>query len=86
MYRAGFNIKPAEKDVWAGILKVKSMPLYVTKDSKNLIKELGSYKWKKDKNDKVMEEPIKENDHALDALRYAVFTRLNRPTMSWVAM
>jgi phage terminase large subunit len=86
MYRAGFNIKPAEKDVWAGILKVKSMPLYVTKDSKNLIKELGSYKWKKDKNDKVMEEPIKENDHAVDALRYAVFTRLNRPTMSWVAM
>lgn len=85
MYRAGFNIKPAEKDVWAGILKVKSMPLFITKDSKNLIKELGSYKWKKDKNDKILEEPIKENDHLCDALRYAVFTRLNRPTMTWVA-
>jgi phage terminase large subunit len=86
MHRAGFNIKPAEKDVWAGILKVKSLPLYVTKDSKNLIKELGSYKWKKDKNDKILEEPIKENDHLVDALRYAVYTRLNRPAMSWVAM
>lgn len=86
MYRAGFNVKPAEKDVWAGILKVKSMPLYITPDSMNLKKELGSYKWKKDKNDNVMEEPVKENDHLCDALRYAVFTRFNRPTMSWVAM
>lgn len=85
MYRAGFNIKPAEKDVWAGIMKVKSLPLFITKDSTNLLKEMGSYKWKKDKNDNILEEPVKENDHAADALRYAVFTKLNKPALTWVA-
>lgn len=86
MYRAGINVKPAEKDVWAGILKVKSLPLYITEDSVNLRKELASYKWKRDKNDKILEEPVKENDHLCDALRYAVYTRLNRPKMTWVAI
>lgn len=83
MYNAGFNMFPAVKDVWAGIMKVKSMPLYVLKSSTNLIKELGSYKWKKDKNDKILEEPVKENDHAVDALRYAVFTKLRNPGMDF---
>jgi phage terminase large subunit len=83
MYNAGFNMYPAVKDVWAGIMKVKSMPLYVLKSSKNLIKELGSYKWKKDKNDKILEEPVKENDHLVDALRYAVFTKLKNPGMDF---
>jgi phage terminase large subunit len=83
IYRAGFNVKPASKDVWAGILKVKSMPLYVTKRSENLRKELGSYKWKKDKNDKILEEPVKENDHLVDALRYGVYSKLKQPTLTW---
>lgn len=79
--RAGFNAKPAEKDVYAGIQKVKSMPLYITPQSSNLIKEIKSYKWKLDKDGKIHpdEVPVKFNDHALDALRYGVYTKLNRP-------
>lgn len=77
LFRAGFNVKKAEKDVWGGILKVKQYPLYVTKNSHNLVKELGSYKWKKDKNDNIIEEPIKLNDDGLDATRYAIFTHLS---------
>ena len=38
-----------------------------------------SYKWKKDKNDNVIEEPVKANDDAMDACRYAVFTHLTAP-------
>lgn len=76
LYRAGINAMPADKDVTEGIRKVKSYPVYITNKSGNLRKELGSYKWKKDKNDKVLDEPTKENDHLCDALRYAVFTRL----------
>ena len=72
--RAGFNAKPADKDVTEGIRKVKSMPLFVTRNSDNLIKELKQYKWKVDKNGKVLDEPVKENDHITDALRYAIFT------------
>jgi phage terminase large subunit len=76
LYRAGFNVMAADKDVTEGIRKVKSMPLYVTMNSQNLRKELGSYKWKVDKDGKILDEPEKANDHAADALRYAVFTKL----------
>ena len=79
--RAGYNAKPAEKDVYAGIQKVKSMPLFVTPESTNLIKEIKSYKWKLDKNGKIHpdEVPVKFNDHAMDAMRYGIYTKLNRP-------
>ena len=88
LFRNGFNAKPAEKDVWAGIQKVKSMPLYITEDSKNLKAELQSYKWKIDKEGNIAadEAPVKENDHILDALRYAVFTKLSRNQPTWTAM
>lgn len=87
LFRNGFNAKPAEKDVWAGIQKVKSMPLYITADSKNLKAELQSYKWKTDKDGNIAadEAPVKENDHILDALRYAVFTKLSRKQPTWTA-
>lgn len=79
IYRYGMNIKPADKDVWAGILKIKSMPLYIVASSENLKEELNGYKWKKDKADNLLEEPVKMNDHLLDAMRYAVFTKLSSP-------
>ena len=85
--RAGYNAKPAEKDVYAGIQKVKSMPLFVTQNSVNLVKELKSYKWKLDKNGKVHpdEVPVKFNDHAMDAMRYGIYTKLNRPQFQILA-
>jgi phage terminase large subunit len=79
VFRAGYNIMPADKDVTEGIRKVKSMPLYITKISINLRKELSGYKWKKDKNDIILEEPVKENDDGMDALRYAIHTRMRKP-------
>jgi phage terminase large subunit len=79
LYRGGINAQPANKEVWAGILKVKSYPLFVHKDSKDIIRELQSYKWRKDKNDNVIDEPVKESDDGLDAMRYAIFTHLHKP-------
>jgi phage terminase large subunit len=78
LYRQGFNIKPAQKDVWAGIVKMKSYPINLHYNSKNLRREFLSYKWKKDKNDNVIEEPVKANDDLMDACRYAVFTHLTK--------
>jgi phage terminase large subunit len=88
LVRAGFNAKPAEKDVYAGIQKVKSQPLIITPDSVNLIKEIRSYKWKVDKDGKVHpdEQPVKMWDHLCDAMRYAIYTKLNKPRfeiMAW---
>jgi phage terminase large subunit len=85
LYRAGYNAKPADKDVWGGIMKVKSYNLNVTHNSNNLKAELQSYKWQTDKNGNILadEKPVKENDHLLDAMRYGVFTKLTKPQVDW---
>jgi phage terminase large subunit len=74
--RAGFNIHPSNKDVKAGIKFVKKFCLHITKKSDNVIKEIKSYAWKKNKADEKLDEPIKFNDHAMDAIRYALYTKL----------
>lgn len=87
LHRCGWNVKPADKDVYAGIMKVKSLPIYVHAASTNLIAELKSYKWKTDKDGAVIDkEPVKLNDHATDAMRYAIFTRLKSPQLTWGVM
>lgn len=89
--RAGYNAYEADKDVTEGIRKVKSLPLYICENSSNIVSEIKSYKWKTDINGKVVkdkdkDEPVKLNDHAMDAIRYAVFTKLHTPSYSWGAM
>jgi phage terminase large subunit len=79
IYRSGFNIHAANKDVWAGIVKVKSFPLYLTDSSTNLKREIQSYKWKKDKEDNIIEEPVKANDDGMDATRYAIYNYHDKP-------
>lgn len=74
IYLAGFNIKDANKDVKKGIDSVKSKELYIHEGSIDLIKELRSYSWKKDRNEKLLEEPVKTLDDACDALRYCIHT------------
>jgi phage terminase large subunit len=85
LYRAGFNVKPADKDVTEGIRKVKSMPLFIHKESTGIINEIKKYKWLVDKNEKVLDEPDKAagHDHAMDAMRYAIFTKLKQPSITW---
>lgn len=61
----------------SGISKLKSLfrtnHVYIDKSCVNLIKQLESYRYEKDKNSKnYTEEPVKKDDHAVDALRYLV--------------
>jgi len=77
---AGFNVPVNSKgkaltdnSVKDGIDYIKSHQLYITKRSANLIKEVKSYSWKT-KNDKVLDDPVKAQDHAIDAGRYASFS------------
>lgn len=72
--RSGFNVWPADKNVKQGIDFVKRFKITISPDSVELIKEIKSYKWKTDKDDKILDDPIKLNDHALDAMRYAAYT------------
>ena len=71
--RAGFNVLDSDKDVKAGLDFIKSRKLYITKRSVNLIKELRSYSWKT-KDEKLLDEPVKENDHLISAGRYAEYS------------
>jgi phage terminase large subunit len=80
---AGFNIHPANNEVFDGIQKVKSMPMRICDDSPDIIKEAKFYKWKTDKDGKKLDEPVKFNDHALDATRYAIFSRATKRKASW---
>jgi phage terminase large subunit len=43
----------------------------VTSASLNIIKELRNYKWREDKNGKVLNEPVDVFNHTIDAMRYA---------------
>lgn len=86
IYRAGFNIKECDKkSVKEGIKMVQAHPLFFTRNSPNLIKEAKSYKWKVDKNDIVLDEPVKVRDDGMDALRYGIFTKLSTPRRTWTA-
>lgn len=74
IYRAGFNIHPAEKSVRDGIDFLKRRKLYVHPESCDLIEELKKYKWKEDRDGKILDEPVKFMDHAMDALRYGIYS------------
>lgn len=74
--RAGFKAVAANKDVKAGIDFIKSRKLFVHQSSANILKEIKSYKYKT-KGQKIAntpEEPLKLNDHAMDAMRYAAIS------------
>lgn len=73
--KGGCNIRPAEKgqgSVTGGISAMLGYKIVVTKDSKNLIKELNNYIWA----DKKTAVPVDKFNHLIDALRYA-FIKLN---------
>ncbi|GAB1348342.1 PBSX family phage terminase large subunit [Ignavibacteriales bacterium] len=76
IFRAGYNIKPAVKSVKSGIDFVKRLKLFSNSGNININKEVNTYKWKEDKDERLLEEPVKLYDHTMDAIRYALFTHL----------
>lgn len=71
--QAGFSCYEAHKDVKDGIDLCQRQTLSIPESSVNLIKEIQSYQWKEDKDGNVITEPVKFNDHLMDAMRYAIF-------------
>ena len=79
--QAGFNAIQAYKgknSVREGINTIKSHKLHVVAGSDNVMRELRTYKWKEDKDGNVYDEPVKLNDDAMDAMRYAAFMTLRK--------
>ncbi|MBO7148113.1 MAG: phage terminase large subunit [Lentisphaeria bacterium] len=86
---AGIHTEAARKNVTAGIQCVKNRlakqadgkpRLYFFNDLKNTLSEIYDYRWITG-NDTVnaKEEPLKLNDHAMDALRYMVMALEHLP-------
>ncbi len=78
--RTGVNyqvlLRDATNDVALGISRVqKALTFEVLKVSpvqENAIEEFGVYEYEKKSIEKGKEVPVKENDHCMDAIRYAV--------------
>ncbi|HEX9062760.1 MAG TPA: PBSX family phage terminase large subunit [Clostridia bacterium] len=74
------GIQDAENEVLDGIRNVGTLltakRLFIHRRCENLRKEFSSYIWDEKAQLKGEDKPIKQNDHALDALRYVVRTKL----------
>ncbi|OGV35012.1 MAG: hypothetical protein A2020_10790 [Lentisphaerae bacterium GWF2_45_14] len=79
---AGINTECALKNIATGIQSVKNRlviqtdgkpRLFFFSDLPNIISEIYDYSWKSSSDSSCApEEPVKENDHAMDAMRYMV--------------
>jgi len=74
--RRGLHTVDANNEVLDGIniltSEMKKGNLFVCKDAKNLIREIETYSWDPRKAKIGLDEPIKRDDHAIDALRYCI--------------
>ena len=79
--RNGINAKPATKgpgSILHGIDLMKQHKLLITTWSTHLENELRKYKWAEDRMGKMLNKPIDDFNHAIDAARYLISKKLGR--------
>ena len=76
IWRAGFNIQAADNKVRPGIDLLQRCHKYTKEENVNFNKEMRRYKFKEDRAGRILDEPVKYEDHTPDASRYAAFTHL----------
>jgi phage terminase large subunit len=89
-----WSLIPANNEVETGIDRIKSMlkvnekterpRLYIFDTCTNLIEEISQYRYQElqpgqEANQNIKETPVKKDDHAVDALRYAIMSRPEAP-------
>ncbi len=81
-----FIVTPAKNNVIDGIRKVstalKNGNVKICNCCSDSIREFGLYRW----NTGGIDAPIKENDHAMDDIRYFVTTIVSKPQQQFVAI
>ena len=74
----GLRIKKANNDVLDGIRYTGSMlnddKIRFSPECKNTIQEFSAYIWDKKAADRGEDKPVKDHDHAMDAVRYFCYT------------
>lgn len=79
IYNAGLDIKPVKKfagSIQAGIMKMLEYKIHITKRSTNVRREFNNYTWRQDKEGKWLNEPIDMWNHAIDATRYVLISKV----------
>lgn len=81
---AGFSIRQVKKGMVED--EVRRMRdggrIYITKRSVNTIKEIRNYRFATDRGGKPLNVPVKADDHAMDAMRYARLS-VSKNRMTW---
>jgi len=77
-----WTVKPAKKDINAGLMAMKDCKIFLHRGSDNLIKEFRNYKWKKIA-DRISDTPVDAFNHAIDASRYALMGLKNAGVSDW---
>lgn len=75
------RLMPREPEIWTPD-SARTGRLFVDPRCENTIRELGLYKRKRDPNseERFLDDIVDKDNHAMDAARYAVFTRFGGPS------
>lgn len=83
----GYQVIAAKKEVSQGINTVQELHnnIVVHTSSVNLVKEANVYQWRRGTRGELLEEPVKHNDHLMDAMRYAIHShKMHSSTIKWI--
>ena len=72
--KAGLIAKKADKSIKDGLDFCKRNKIKIHKESTNIYKEIQGYKYREKDGEPIDGEPIKYQDHCMDAMRYAAYT------------
>lgn len=86
----GLRVKNADNDVLEGIRMTATMiqlgALKVEKGCTHFRKEIETYIWDQKAKERGEEKPVKQNDHAMDAVRYLIKTLTNRARLDRIML
>jgi phage terminase large subunit len=81
----GYNAKPVKKNtILHGIDLIKRHKIFITSTSKNLLHEFNNYKWKSDKDGKILDVPEDKYNDCIDAIRYVLEMTVSRNNKVYV--
>lgn len=87
--KRGLEVKKAKNDVADGIRFVGTLlnqeKILFSPTCKNTLKEFSSYIWDEKAANRGEDKPVKEHDHAMDAVRYFVYTIIAKSPVATVA-
>lgn len=87
--KRGLEVKKAKNDVADGIRFVGTMlnqeKILFSSACENTLSEFSSYVWDEKAADRGEDKPVKEHDHAMDAVRYFVYTIIAKSPVATIS-